>query len=282
LEQTRAILEAQRQSHTREGWKRLACEAIIKRHHAFQRLLKPLKILNPFEPFLTYPDEHLLVRRDQPKYLNLILAVTFLYQLQRPVHDDPELGEYIETTLDDIAIANDLAHQLFGHSLDDLSHPGRELLQLTYQHVQQRASGKTGAVTFNRRELREAFKWGDTRLRTHLDELIDMEYVLPISGRNGQTYQYRLLYEPEQHDQGGKFLAGIKSVEQVRKEANLAGVLTHLAGKNGHLAPTLQVEKREVKNGETACEQRALPLAPENLAPFLGEHVPEKHNGAAL
>ncbi len=283
LEQTRAILEAQRQSHTREGWKRrLACEAIVKRHHAFQRLLKPLKILNPFEPFLTYPDEHLLVRRDQPKYLNLILAVTFLYQLQRPVHDDPELGEYIETTLDDIAIANDLAHQLFGHSLDDLSHPGRELLQLTYQHVQQRASGKTGAVTFNRRELREAFKWGDTRLRTHLDELIDMEYVLPISGRNGQTYQYRLLYEPEQHDQGGKFLAGIKSVEQVRKEANLAGVLPHLAGQNGHLAPTLQVEKREVKNGETACEQRALPLAPENLAPFLGEHVPEKQNGAAL
>ena len=124
LEQTRAILEAQRHSHTRDGWKRrLAREAIVKRHHAFQRLLKPLKVLNPFEPLLTYPDDSLLVRRDHPKYLNLILAVTFLYQLQRPVHDDPELGEYIETTLDDIAIANELAHQLFGHSLDDLSRP---------------------------------------------------------------------------------------------------------------------------------------------------------------
>ena len=127
-EQTRAILAAQRQSHTREGWqRRLAREAILKRHQAFQRLLKPLKVLNPFEPFLDYPDEHLLVRRDQPKYLNLILAVTFLYQLQRPVHNDAALGDYIETTLDDIAIANDLAHQLFGYSLDDLSRPGREL-----------------------------------------------------------------------------------------------------------------------------------------------------------
>jgi len=39
------------------------------------------------------------------------------------------------------------------------------------------------APTFNRRELREAFKWGDTRLRTHLDELVEMEYVVPLSGR---------------------------------------------------------------------------------------------------
>jgi DNA primase len=285
LEQTRAILEAQRQSHTREGWKkRLAREAILKRHHALQRLLRPLKVLNPFEPLLTYPDDSLLVRRDHPKYLNLILAVTFLYQLQRPVHDDPELGEYIETTLDDIAITNELAHQLFGHSLDDLSRPGRELLRLTYQYVARRAGGKHAEhVSFNRRELREAFKWGDTRLRTHLDELIEMEYVLPLSGRNGQTYQYRLLYEPEQHEQGGKFLAGIKSVEQVRREANLAGILPHPAGKNGHLAPTLQAEKRGVENTANADEQRALPLSPANLAPFLGEPIPETQtNGAKL
>ena len=147
-EQTRAILTAQRQSHTREGWKqRLTREAVLRRHQAFQRLLKPLKVLNPFEPLLTYPDEQLLVRRDQPKYLNLILAVTFLYQLQRPVHSDPELGEYIETTLDDIAIANDLAHQLFGHSLDDLSRPSRELLRLIVDYVADKsASGpKAGA-----------------------------------------------------------------------------------------------------------------------------------------
>ena len=43
-EQTQAILAAQRQSHTREGWRRrLAREAILKRHQAFQRLLKPVE-----------------------------------------------------------------------------------------------------------------------------------------------------------------------------------------------------------------------------------------------
>jgi hypothetical protein len=266
-EQTRAILLAQRQSHTREGWKqRLTREAVLKRHQAFQRLLKPLKVINPFEPLLTYPDEALLVRRDQPKYLNLILAVTFLYQLQRPVHHDAELGDYIETTLDDIAIANDLAHELFGHSLDDLSRPGRELLEQTYRYVQQQSGAKKkGDVAFTRRELREAFKWGDTRLRTHLDELAEMEYIVPLSGRFGQRYLYRLAYEPGQRE--GKFLAGLKSVEQLRQEANLAGIADNLAPANGHLAPTLQGERREVLSKENPRENKAEPVLPPTLAP---------------
>jgi hypothetical protein len=279
-EQTRAILAAQRQSHTREGWRRwLAREAILKRHQAFQRLLKPLKVLNPFEPLLDYPDESLLVRRDQPKYLNLILAVTFLYQLQRPVHNDAELGDYIETTLDDIAIANELAHELFGHSLDDLSRPGRELLRLIAEYVAKQAgNGATDKVNFNRRELREAFKWGDTRLRTHLEELVEMEYVVPLSGRFGQTYQYRLVYEPT--DEPGRFLSGLKSVEQLRKAANLAGVFGHLAPQKGNLAPTSQVAIREVQNAKPVNGHKRFMKPADNLAPFLRGHIPEtQRNG---
>ena len=81
-------------------------------------------------------------------------------------------------------------------SLDDLSRSGRELLRLIAGYVTTKTDpGTTGqkvgggsatghnAPTFNRRELREAFKWGDTRLRTHLDELVEMEYVVPLSGR---------------------------------------------------------------------------------------------------
>lgn len=289
-EQTRAILASQRQSHTREGWqRRLAREAIFKRHQAFQRLLRPLKVLNPFEPLLDYPAEHLLVRRDHPKYLNLILAVTFLYQLQRPVHSDELLGDYIETTLDDIAIANDLAHQLFGHSLDDLSRPGRELLRLTADYVAKKSDGATdkkttgGAATFNRRELREAFKWGDTRLRTHLDELVEMEYVLPLSGRFGQTYQYRLLYTPT--DEPGRFLSGLKSVEQLRREAQLAGISSNLApqksnlaGQNGHLAPTSQGRKREVQKRGNACQHEGLLTQAPNLALLGEEPITETHS----
>ena len=294
-EQTKAILQAQRQSHTLEGWRhRQAREAILRRHHAFQRLLKPVVVVNPFEPFLSYPNEQLLVRRDHPKYLHLILAVTFLHQLQRPTRHDPALGDYIETSLDDVAIANDLAHQLFGHSLDDLSQPSRQLLSLIADHVAKKAAGGStdkmagGTATFNRRELREAFKWGDTRLRIHLEELVEMEYVVPLSGRFGQTYQYRLVLADGQHaslEQGGRFLAGLKSVEQLRREAiglcgsHLAGVLTdgpcgtHLAPQKGDLAPPSQVPGCEVQNPVPASKDEALTSSPANLAPFAGEHI---------
>ena len=223
-EQTRAILEAQRQSHTLDGWqRRRQREAILRRHHALQRLLKPVRVVNPFEPLLSYPDDRLLVRRDHPKYLHLILAVTFLHQLQRTARHDECIGDYIETTLDDVAIANDIAHRLFGHSLDDLSQPGRDLLELICDYVRRNpAKAKDG---FTRRELREALKWGDTRLRTHLDELVQMEYLAPLSGRFGQAFRYHLLYYPDQQNETGRFLAGLKSVEQLRREANLAGIL---------------------------------------------------------
>jgi DNA primase catalytic core len=275
-EQTRAILEAQRQSHTLDGWrKRSLRTATIQKHHAFQRLLKPVVVVNPFEPFLSYPDEQLLVRRDHPKYLHLILAVTFLHQLQRPVKHDAVCGDYIETTLDDIAIANDLGHQLFGHSLDDLSRPSRELLQQISDYVAKKAGGgSVDKVSFNRRELREAFQWGDTRLRIHLEELVEMEYVVPLSGRFGQTYQYRLLYAPT--DEPGRFLAGLKSVEQLRQEANLAP-------QNTHLAPTSQVEKCEVQNAVPTNNDRTLTNRPANLAPFPGGHIGKPRiNGAHI
>jgi DNA primase len=227
--QTRAILQRQRQTHTLEGLRqRENREAIVRRHHAFQRLLRPLPVINPFEPLLAYPDEHLLVRRDHPKYLQLILAVTFLHQMQRPVRHDLVLGDYVEATLDDIAIANDVAHQVFGNSLADLSQPGRDLLRLIEDFMGQKAaSAAADKDTFSRRELREAIHWGDTRLRVHLKELVNLEYVAPLSGRFGVAYHYRLLAHGSQ--ESGRFLAGLKSVEQLRHDANLAGIACNLA-----------------------------------------------------
>ena len=74
-------------------------------------------VVNPFEPFLSYAEDRLAVRRDNPKYLHLILAVTFLHQLQRPVKRDEAVGEYIETTLADVA-AGVIADVAINASLD--------------------------------------------------------------------------------------------------------------------------------------------------------------------
>jgi len=259
-EQTKAILEAQRQSHTLEGRKRSkAREAVLAKHHALQRLLEPVAVVNPFEPLLTYGDDRLAFRRDHPKYLNLILAVTFLHQMQRPRKHDAELGDYIETTLDDIAIANELAHQLFGQSQDDLSFPSRQLLGLVGDYVRRRAAEQKtepGKVEFTRRELREAIKWTEARLRLHLAELMRLEYVGAASGRFGQRFLHRLLVNPDEIESGGRFVPGLKDVETLRKEANLAGINPNLASQNGHLATTSQVPVCEVETSPKADEHR--------------------------
>jgi DNA primase catalytic core len=249
-EQTRAILEAQRQSHTLEGRKRRkAREAVLAKHHALQRLLEPVAVVNPFEPLLTYGDDRLAFRRDHPKYLNLILAVTFLHQMQRPRKHDPELGDYIETTLDDIAIANELAHQLFGQSQDDLSFPSRQLLGLVGDYIRRRAAEEKtepGKVEFTRRELREAIKWTEARLRLHLGELMRLEYVAAMSGRWGKSFAHRLAVDPDEIETGGRFVPGLKDVETLRREAAAVGIAANFASQNGHFADTSQVPICEV------------------------------------
>lgn len=248
-EQTRAILERQRHLHTLEALHlRRQRESVMHRHHTFQRLLRQIPIVNAYEPLLSYPDRHLMVRRDQPKYLQLILAVTFLHQMQRPVRRDPELGDYLETTLDDIALANDLAHRVLGNSLADLSAPARELLFLAQEHLRKNQPEQEQA-TFTRRELREAIHWGDTRLRIHLRELVDLEFAAALQGRFGFTYRYCLLDKPNPAQ--GDCLPGLKPIEQLRVEAGLAG-----------LAPTSHLRKREVAPALTGSVPASSHTAP--------------------
>ncbi len=287
-EQTRAILEAQRQSHTLEGRKRNKVRAaLIAKHHAFQRLLEKVAVVNPFEPLLSYGDDRLALRRDHPKYLNLILAVTFLHQMQRPRKHDAELGEYIETTLDDIAIANDLAHELFGQSLDDLSFPSREALERISEHVDRRAVELNTArekVEFSRRELRETFAWSDTRLRVYLRELVALEYLAPVCGRTGLRFCYRLI-DSDPAVAGVRRAHGLKDVETLRREANLAGLNPDLAAQNGHLAATSPLPNGEVKKGASPSENS---FKRGHLAAPGGKHIyvlrkeaARNHNGEA-
>jgi hypothetical protein len=233
----------------------------------------------------------LLVRRDNPKYLHLILAVTFLHQLQRPARHDGEFGAYIETTLDDIAIANELATALFGQSLDELSRPGRELLQLIFDYVQSQAAKlKTTAdkIAFGRRELREALKWSEYQLRTYLHELETLEYVWPLAGRQGQPFRYRLLWDG-QGESGGRFLPGLKSVEQLRQDAEKLGMAFEQGGCRLRLPSSRKIQLRcekgnfegtslngshEVKPGAKADEQRRLSQPLPRFVPFDGEHIP--------
>jgi hypothetical protein len=221
-EQTRAIHQRQREAETLEGL--IAQEErahLLKLHQNAQRLLQPLAVANPYAPHLTFPDTATRTRRDHIKYLALIRAIALLHQHQRPVKTTTHRGQsrnYIEVTLDDIATANRLAHEVLGRTLDELPPQTRRLLLLIEEMVKAACEKLSMARTdhrFSRREVREVTGWGDTQLKVHLARLAELEYVLIHRGGRGQSYVYELLYDGQGKD-GAPFLPGLIDVERLK------------------------------------------------------------------
>lgn len=234
-EQTAAIHRMQRERETLDGLLRGESRAaVLAVHRNAQRLLRPLRVVNPFAEKLTFLDDRTRTRRDHTKYLALIRTIALLHQHQRTVRTvekDGRTVEFIEATLDDIAAANRLAHEVLGRCLDELPPQTRRLLAVVERMVVQRCEARKIErvdVLFSRRELREFSGWGDTQLRVHLDRLVQLEYLIPHRGSVGQTFVYELVYDGGGKD-GSRFLPGLLDVERLRG-ANLAGVKAGVAG----------------------------------------------------
>ena len=117
---------------------------VTRRHQNAQRLLRPLAVVNPYAPKLTFPANSLRARRDHKKYLGVIKVMAFLHQYQREIKSlDGE--PYIEVTLPDIERANRLCGEVLGQTLDELSAPGRALLAKVRAMVKEKAREAGGA-----------------------------------------------------------------------------------------------------------------------------------------
>jgi DNA primase catalytic core len=220
--QTRAIHRQQRERETLAG--RLAHRArahILKVHQDAQRLLRPLLVVNPYARALTFRDDRTRTRRDHLKYLTLIRALALLHQYQRPLKTVVHQGErveYVEVTLEDLAVANRLAAEVLGRSLDELAPQTRRLLTLLDGQVHEACARRAmarAAYRFTRREVRAWTGWSDFQVRTHLDRLVTLEYVLVHRGGRGQGFVYELLYDGQGQD-GEPFVMGLVDVDQLR------------------------------------------------------------------
>jgi DNA primase len=214
-EQTRAIHRRQRERQTLQGL--LADherERILTVHRNAQRLLRPLLVANPYARALTFLDTRTRTRRDHQKYLTLIRAIALLHQHQRPVQTTVQQGEtlaYIEVTRADIRLANKLAHEVLGRSLDELAPQTRRLLALLDAMVTEactRLAMDRADFRFSRRDVRQYTDWTDFQVKTHMRKLEELEYVLVHRGGRGQSFVYELLYDGRGSD-GRPFLMGL-------------------------------------------------------------------------
>jgi len=223
-EMTERILAKQRESETLEGLiSKVETERIAKRHHNAQRLLRPLRVINPHAKLLTYPSESLRARRDHKKYLGMIRATAFLHQYQREIktlQSNGEITEYIEVTIDDIARAHELANVILGRSLDELAPPSRLLHKMIREMVEAQCREQDTPPKhyhFSRRDIREWTRWSDSQIKRHIQQLEDFEYIYSVQGKKGKEYVYELLY-PGGGEDGKPFLMGLTSIEELKKK----------------------------------------------------------------
>ncbi|MGH8018693.1 MAG: DNA primase, partial [Opitutaceae bacterium] len=288
-EQTRRIHAQQRARYSLAG----IAAAEDKRdtlalHRAVQSLLKPYEVHIPWVDRLTFLDDKTRTRRDHNKYLQLIASVALLHQYQREIRPvkcaDGKTAPCVVATLDDIAVANRLAHETLGRCLDEMPPQTRRLLGLIWQMVQAiaaREKREPARVWVTRRQIREHTGWSHSQLAVHLDRLAELEYVLR-RGERGQSFVYELIYDGGGQD-GRRFLPGLFDVEKLRQErsaattADLPGENTGLPGGFRPASGPVPVGFRPAENGDSSSENAS--PAPQN-----GQNTqpgPEKNDAAA-
>lgn len=209
VEQTKRIQQAQKEGKTLKGWeKKRKEEELVHLHHNAQRLLRRIKVINPYAERISFPPQWLRTRRDHLRFLNLIEAVTFLHQYQREIKITPEGTEYIQSTPEDYELAYKLARDVLGESLSELKKPQRELLQ-TIEAV---LKDSHNDASLTRRQIRELSGLPDHRVRSLLYDLIELEYLLAAEGRNGKRYQYKLAEKAA----GKKILEGLTTPQELK------------------------------------------------------------------
>jgi DNA primase len=276
-EQTRAIHRLQREAQTLEGLilKRRRQE-IVTLHRNAQRLLKPLPVVNPYAKQLTFPDGLTRTRRDHMKFLALIRAITLLHQYQRPIKSVPydnKVLEYIESTMEDIKLAEDLIKQVLGRSLDELPPQTRRLLLVVDEMVSkecERLKMERTDYRFSRRDVRHYTGWSDAQLKRHLHKLEELEYLIVHRGGRGQSIVYELYFE-RPADLSEPFLPGLigicsydekKDGSKGEKYASSTPQVTGVfGGSTGHPEPMMtglraQFKRFSEKNTDTGSEEK--------------------------
>ncbi|MFA6637078.1 MAG: hypothetical protein WCV56_08285 [Candidatus Omnitrophota bacterium] len=205
--QTSRIHQLQKQLKTIDGLNMKENQsAIVKKHHTMQRLLRPLRVVNPYSNYIAFPTLKLRTRRDHMRFLTLIEIVTFLYQYQRQVKKAGNI-EYVESTLEDYKIAFNLYKDTLDNSLSNIKKPQRDLLDQIIKMTRENES-----LIFTRKDIRDYSGYPHHRVRDIIKDLEDMEYLVIDSGSKGKQYRYRLNTQSSKEDD---FLKDITKPEEL-------------------------------------------------------------------
>jgi hypothetical protein len=155
-----------------------------------QKVLEPVKVINPYAMFIELPREIFVQRRTLPLLLSFIEAITFYNQYRCEKKVDKVSGElFIETTPGHIRWGFTLLKDVLFRKSDELPGACRE-----FYHWLEENAGKLGEDGFRARDVREHSRIHPRTLNRYLMELTEYG-LLQITGGNKyrEGYRYKLL-----------------------------------------------------------------------------------------
>jgi DNA primase len=157
-----------------------------------QRLLRKVKVINPYAPKLDIPDCVFKKLRTNMHYLKLIEIIAFYHQYQREWKKDQEGKPYIETTLEDIELANWLVKDTLIRKSDELSGDLRGFFE-NLKYYLKNQDNQTEQTSFYAKEIRKAFRMHPQKLSRYLINL-EKRGLIKLIGNNRQTgYEYLII-----------------------------------------------------------------------------------------
>lgn len=154
-----------------------------------QRVLKPIKVINPYAEYLELPQSVFKPRRTNSHYLQFIEAVTFYKQYQRERKYDEQTGEeYIETEIEDIQEANELITAVLLRKSDTITGACRNHLESLKNYLK-----VNNQTTFTNSEIRRRLRVKETTLRRYNKQLLAEDYIRRIKKAKTKSYCFEII-----------------------------------------------------------------------------------------
>jgi len=158
-----------------------------------QRVLRPIKVVNPYAELIDLPEEVFKPRRTLLLLLSFIETITFYHQYQRKVKQN-EFGEsYIESEKSDVEAAFSLLKEVLFSKSDELSKASRRFLERLKGMIKE-------GECFTSSQIRKQLRMNVSNVKRYLIELQRYGYLKVKGGSRYRGFEYEIQDYAEYED----------------------------------------------------------------------------------
>jgi len=152
------------------------------------RMLKPMKVINPYADKIKLPQQAHKIRRLHELFLCFVKQVTLINQYQRKKDAQGRLV----TEKEDLQTAVEIMFDSIFLKVDELDGSLRQFFENLKTYVQEKENPQN--YEFTGREVRQSLNLSKSALHRYLSGLIELEYISVSGGYQNRGLKYKISY----------------------------------------------------------------------------------------